>query len=160
MIRSALALLAALAAAAALARAPAAEDRHAGYYYPKPASIEAYKSPAATLKDMDRARRIAFVVEVVEQMLARPYPPQFSLFAKGDYAEKLIVVGNVAGRLDTVYRARALLATLTSIARATPLFAEERVEDLYTFLDFLKMLGFKQVTVSDGAAFAHQVTIE
>lgn len=160
MTRRLLTLLVALALAALLAGSPAAEDSHAGYYYPKPKATEVYKSPATVLKEMDRARRVHFVIEVVNQMLAKPHPPEFSFFAKGDQAEKLIVVSNLEGRLNTPYRVRALLATLTSVARSTPAFVKERVDDIYTFLDFLKMLGFNLVTVSDGATFSHQIKIE
>lgn len=160
MLRYPLAFVVTVFAALSSTSAAAAEDRHAGYYYPKPKATEVYKSPATTQKEMDRTRRVRFVIEVASQMLAKPHPPEFSFFAKGDQAEKLIVVSNFDGRLNTPYRARALLATLTSVARSTPAFVNERVDDIYTFLDFLKMLGFNQVTVSDGAAFSHQIKIE
>jgi hypothetical protein len=65
----------------------------------------------------------------------------------------------VEDRLGTIYRVRALLATLTASARMTPIFRENGVEDLLTFLDLLKMLGFKQITVSDGDKFAHQILL-
>ncbi len=40
----------------------------------------------------------------------RKYAPGFAIFAKGDQSEKLIIVGMIDGQLNTVYRARALLA--------------------------------------------------
>lgn len=137
-----------------------AQDRHAGYYYPQPSSNEVYKSRARTLDGMDRKTRIAFATNVVEQMNEKPYPPGLSFFVKGENAEKLIMVSNFEGRLNTVYRARALLAMLTAVARTTPIFVQNKVEDILTFLDFLKMLGFTQVTISDGELFAHQIKIQ
>ena len=77
---------------------PAKRDRHAGYYYPKPAAIEIYEARATTLPGADRRRRIAFVVAVVNAMLAKPFPPGAALFAKGDEAEKLIIVSNRTGQ--------------------------------------------------------------
>lgn len=136
-----------------------AEDKHVGYYYPTPARIETYTARAPTMEGADRRRRVGFVVAVVNQMLDRPYAPGLSFFAKGDEAEKLIIVSNRAGQLDTIYRVRALLATLTSTARLTPIFKELKVDHLFTFLDLLKMLGFTQITVSDGDHFAHQILI-
>ena len=56
-------------------------------------------------------------------------------------------------------RMRALLAQLTARARQTPLFVQYRVEDRFTFLDLLKLLGFEQLTVTDGDTFAHQIEI-
>ncbi len=138
----------------------AKEDRHVGYYYPKPANIETYTARARVLEDMDRRKRIEFVVTMVNAMLSRPYPLPASIFVKGDQAEKLIIVSNEEGRLNTIYRARALLATMTSSVRDTEIFKKYSVESYFTFLDLLKMLGFKKVTVSDGDAFTHQILIK
>jgi hypothetical protein len=82
------------------------------------------------------------------------------VFAKGDDAEKLLIVALKDGVIDTLYRARALLAMLTSVARGTPLFQELGVAETFTFFDLLKILGFTQLTISDGDAFAHQVKVE
>lgn len=145
---------------AAPASAQAPRDRHAGYYYPQPVSIEIYKARSQTLPDTSRRRRIGFIINVIGSMRARPYPPIFDIFPKGGKAEKLIIISNRAGRLDTIYRVRGLLATMTSVARTMPIFVKYHVETFFTFLDLLKMLGFKQITVSDGAAFAHQIKIK
>ncbi len=134
-------------------------DRHAGYYYPPPATIEVYEARIDALRDVDRRLRVGFVVALVNGMLKRPFAPEFSVFVGGNEAEKLIIVGNMEGRLDTIYRARALLATLTSMARSTPIFREMNVEDRFTFLDLIRMLGFTQITVSDGDAFSHQILL-
>ncbi len=153
--RAVLAAIVGLAATAA-----AAEDRHAGYYYPPPGSTEVYEARALTLPDSDRSRRIGFVILMTQQLLSQPYPPDFAIFAKGEEAEKLIIVGLQDGRLDTIYRARALFATLTAVARDSELFRDYKVEDLFTFFDLCKLLGFTQITISDGRDFAHQVTIK
>lgn len=144
-----------------LAAAPAgAQDRHDGYYYPTPQTIETYEARADTLDDSDRTRRIGFVVELTRQMLTNPYPPDFAVFAKGEQAEKLMIVAMRGGVIDSIYRARALLAMLTSVSRATPLFQDYGVAEVFTFFDLLKILGFAQLTISDGDGFAHQVLIE
>ena len=109
---------------------------------------------------MNRRRRVGFVVALVTGMLKKPFAPEFSVFVKGDKADKLIIVGNIDGRLDTIYRVRALLATLTSEARVTPIFQNYRAEDRFTFLDLAKMLGFKKITVGDGRDFSHQILIK
>lgn len=134
-------------------------DRHADYYYPQPQTTETYVARAQTLEDSDRARRIGFVTGVTQGLLARPYPPQYAIFAKGDEAEKLIIISLDDDAFGTLYRLRALLATLTAVARASPVFRDLAVEDYFTFLDLLKMLGFEQVTISDGRNFAHQIRI-
>ncbi len=134
-------------------------DKYVGYYYPKPAAIEIYKARAAVLPGANRKRRVAFIVAVVNERLQRPYPPTYSLFPKGGRAQKLIIVSNLPGQLNTIYRVRALLATMTSVARTLPIFRDHSVEDDFTFLDLMKMLGFESVTVRDGESFTHQIIL-
>ena len=137
-----------------------ADDRHAGYYYPETVTHETYPGRAQVLSDSDASRRIGFVVEITQQMMQRPYPPRFAMFAKGADAEKMLIVALQDGFIDTLPRARALLAMLTSVARATPLFNDiGEIGDL-TFFDLLQILGFSQITISDGESYAHQVKIE
>jgi hypothetical protein len=138
----------------------AKENRHAGYYYPKPSSQEVYTARAATLANASRKRRIVFVTELVNQMMSNPYPPPFAIYAKGSEAEKMIITGLYDNSYNTLYRMRGLLALLSARARSTPIFREYQVEDLFTYLDLLKLLGFKLLTVTDGDQFAHQINIK
>ncbi|NKC13152.1 MAG: molybdopterin-guanine dinucleotide biosynthesis protein A [Gammaproteobacteria bacterium] len=138
----------------------AAADRHANYYYPPPTTSETYVARAQTFADSNRKRRIFFVTELTNQMMGSPYPPPFALFAKGEEAEKLIITSLYDNGYNTLYRMRGLLAILTSRSRATPIFQEFEVQDIFTFLDLLKLLGFAQLTVTDGDSFAHQIRIE
>jgi hypothetical protein len=133
---------------------------HEGYYYPKPQTLEHFVSSAITLAESDKVRRQAFVIGMTKQLLDGKYAPGFAIFAKGDQAEKLIIVGMIDGQLNTIYRARALLAQLTAIARSTPFFQQNTQPEQSTFFDFMKLLGFHQVTITDGRAFAHQVIVD
>lgn len=155
-------LAAVLACMVAAGQAPAQEndDRHAGYYYPEPATTEVYEARAYTLPEASRKVRIAFVTGITSEQNKAPYPPQAAIFAKGSEAEKLIIVALEDGRIDTVYRARAIFAQMTAVARLLPMFSQLGVEDFYTFFDLAKMLGFEQITISNGREFAHQVLIQ
>ena len=137
-----------------------AADRHVGLYYPDPQTREEYKARAKTLPDVDRGRRIDFVNGLTAHMLASPYPPQFAVFAKGTHAQKLIIVSLYDNSFNTLYRARALLAMLTAVSRQTPYFKTHGVNSSFTFFDLLVLLGFKQLTISDGENFAYQVTFK
>lgn len=90
----------------------------------------------------------------------RPHPAMLAMLANGDDPEKLVIVGLRDGRMNSIYRARAVLAMLTATARATPVFQEYQVEEVFTFLDVCKMLGFEKVTISDGRDLAHQMLID
>jgi hypothetical protein len=135
-------------------------DSHAGYYYPEPATTEVYEARAEKLPQADRTMRIGFVTGITTQNVTRPFPPQAAIFAKGDEAEKLIIVALVDGRIDTLFRARAEFANMTAAARVLPAFQEMGVQDYFTFFDLAKMLGFEQITISNGRDFAHQVIIK
>jgi len=139
--------------------AASAADRHAGYYYPEPSSTENYVARSRTLVGTDKKRRLGFVTLMTNRMIAGRYAPPYAVFAKGDRSEKLIIVG-MGDYVSSLYQARALLAMLTAQARTTPIFKEFGVEEVFTFFDLLHMLGFEQVTVTDGRTFAHQVTIK
>ena len=138
----------------------ASRDRHEGYYYPEVTSSEVYKARSKVMDDAKRELRIGFIVAQTLGQRDRPYPPRFAIFAKGAEAEKLIIVGLDGESMATLYRARAVLAQLTAVARSSDLFRQHAVEDLFTFLDLAHMVGFKQVTVTDGKAWAHQFVIE
>ncbi|MSP48106.1 MAG: molybdopterin-guanine dinucleotide biosynthesis protein A [Alphaproteobacteria bacterium] len=144
----------------ALASPAAAQEGHAGYYYPEPQSREDYVSRARTMIDSDRSRRLQFTQSLTMGQLERPFPPSFAIFAKGDEAEKLIIVSMNAGYADTLFRMRGFLALLTHVARESPLFTSFKVEEIFTFLDLLKLLGFQQLTVTDGDRYAHQILIK
>lgn len=152
--------IATVASSAAAVGAEPPRDRQANYYYPPPQTREEYKSIAVTLADSDRDRRLAFVTGMTQNILNNPYPPSFAIFAKGDEAEKLIIVSLTDDGYNTLYRARALFAILTAIARVTPFFQQHAVEDVFNFFDLCKLLGFTQITWSDGKSLAHQVMLK
>ncbi len=135
-------------------------DRHSGYYYPPAQTAEDYVSRAVVHASASREARLGFVTGITQQQLARPYPPPYVVFVKGDDADKLIIVAMGQNGFRTLYQARALLAQLTAVARTTTLLRELGVEDIFTFFDLARMLGFKQITVSDGDTFAHRIVLK
>jgi hypothetical protein len=136
------------------------EDRYIGYYYPAPDSREVYRARSETIPEASRPVRVGFVTGVAAKRAQRAYAPPYVFFAKGEEAEKLIIVALQDGPIDTLYRARAVLAELTAMARTLPVFAEFGARDRFTFFDLAKILGFKRITITDGRDFAHQVIIE
>jgi hypothetical protein len=135
------------------------ESRHEGYYYPRIGSTEVYTARAQALEDSDRMRRLGFVAVMLAQQLDLPYPPAYMLFAKGDNSQKMIIIG-LREDFDTLYRARAQMAMLTTIARESPLFQDLGVNDVFTFYDLAKMLDFKEIVLSDGKSYAHRVVLK
>jgi hypothetical protein len=129
------------------------------YYYPEPTVVEAYKPRSRILDDSDRNRRVGFVTLLTARQLASS-PPRIAIFAKGAEAEKLIIVSLHDDFMDTVYRGRAVLAMLTAVARATPLLQELNVAETFTFLDLIYLMGFTQLTISDGDEFAHTIVLD
>jgi hypothetical protein len=135
------------------------ESQHEGYYYPPITSREVYRARARVLADSDRTRRLGFVTLMLGQQLELSYPPQYILFAKGEQSEKMIIVG-FGDSFATLYRARAVMAGMTALVRDTELFHDLQVDDLFTFYDLAKLLGFKEIVLSDGSSYAHRVALE
>lgn len=170
-IAASLAVLVAFGALPALAQqqpkpTPAAatpkadEDRYVGYYYPKPTATENYTSPMQTIAGAERAQRVQFATVVSQGTIQSAYRVPYSVFVKGEKADKMIIVGLQPGEMSTIYRARAILANMTTMSRLSPFFQERTIAEDANFFDLLKLLGFQQITISDGDKFTHQVNIK
>ena len=142
------------------AAAPAVEDKYVGYYYPKPTTVENYTSPMQTIQGAERAQRVQFVTVVSQGTIQSAYRVPYSVFVKGDKAEKMIIVGLQPGELASIYRIRAILANMTTMSRLSPFFPERTVAEDANFYDLLKMLGFTQLTATDGEKLSYQVNIK
>jgi len=160
MAFAALPALAQPAKPAPAAATPAAEDKYVGYYYPKPTTVENYTSPMQMIAGAERPQRVQFVTVVSQGTIQSAYRVPYSVFVKGDKAEKLIIVGLQPGELNSIYRIRAILANMTTMSRLSPFFQERTVAEDANFYDLLKMLGFTQLTATDGEKFAYQVNIK
>jgi hypothetical protein len=137
-----------------------ANDRHADYYYPKPVTKEVYRPRVRKMMGANKEARIAFVTKIIHAMLNKAaYPPQYAIFSKGARQEKLIIVGIRDDAYNTIFRARALLAQLTAVARTMRIIQEQMKPGGLTFLDLLNLMGFEQMTISDGKSFSHQIII-
>ena len=99
-------------------------------------------------------------IVVSQGTIQSAYRVPYAVFAKGEKADKMIIVGMQQGELNTVYRMRALLANMTTMSRLSPFFQERTVAEDATFFDLLKLLGFRELTVTDGEKVTHQVTIK
>ena len=150
------------AAATAPAAAPkaAGEDRYIGYYYPKPTATETFETSMQTIAGAERAQRVQFVTVVSQGTIQSAYRVPYAVFAKGEKADRLIIVGLQQGELNTIYRMRALLANMTTMSRLSPFFQERTVAEDATFFDLLKLLGFRELTITDGEKTTLQVTIK
>lgn len=136
------------------------EDRYIGYYYPKPTSTEVFESSMQTIAGAERPQRIQFVTVVSQGTIQSAYRVPYAVFAKGEKGDKMIIVGMQQGELNTIYRMRALLANMTTMSRLSPFFQERTVAEDATFFDLLKLLGFRELTITDGEKLTHQVTIK
>ena len=148
------------AAAPAAAPKAAGEDRYIGYYYPKPTATETFESTMQTIAGAERAQRIQFVTVVSQGTIQSAYRVPYAVFAKGEKADRMIIVGMQQGELNTIYRMRALLANMTTMSRLSPFFQERTVAEDATFFDLLKLLGFRELTITDGEKATLQITVK
>jgi len=136
------------------------KDKRAGYYYPQVTSEETFNRAINNPPPANRAIRTAFITEVTKAQLAAPEAPQFSIFAKGTEANHMIIVALDDEIFRTLFRARAVLAQLTSNARGTDFFKKNNLQFVATWFDLAKMLGFKDIVITDGIEWSHKITLE
>lgn len=136
---------------------PAQADQE-GYYYPSVGSVEVFERDlTGAAARPGRDVRVGFVTQVTKAQLAADHAPRFSIFAKGAQAEHMIIVALDDEVFKTIFRARAVLAQLTSNARGTDFFINNGIETTATWFDLAKLLGFRDLVISDGHSWSHRV---
>lgn len=135
-----------------------ANERYVGYYYPEITSTEAFTRVIREAPPSGKDVRVGFVTSLTVAQLAAPESPRFVFFAKGADAKHLIVVALDDDVFSTLYRARAVLAQMTSNLRNNELFRQQNLESVVTFYDLLQFMDFETLVISDGETWAHEVT--
>lgn len=135
-----------------------ASDRYAGYYYPEITSSEEFTRVIRDGLKPNKTVRVDFVTGITQAQLAAPESPRFVIFAKGSDARHLNIIALDDDVFSTLFRARALLAQLTSNMRNNDFFRDQKLEHVATFFDFLQMLQFDTLVISDGETWSHEVT--
>jgi len=153
-------LLALAVAVAAGGVARAGGDSREGYYYPPVTSEETFTRTIGEVPEASRAVRVNFVTRITKAQLAAPESPRFVIFAKGAQADHMIIVALDDEIFRTLYRARAVLAQLTGNVRGTDFFVKAGIADRATWFDLMRILGFRDLVISDGATWSHRVVFE
>ncbi|MEL6478597.1 MAG: hypothetical protein AAFR17_14805 [Pseudomonadota bacterium] len=139
----------------------AAADSRESYYYPPINSDEVFSRRITDRPPpSNRQVRVAFMTEITKAQLAAPETPRFAVFAKGGEAQHMIIVALDDEVFRTIYRARAVLAQLTSNARGTDFFIKNGIAAHATWFDLAKLLGFEDIVISDGNLWTHKIVLE
>ena len=149
------------AAFAALASTASAAEDGAGYYHPPVTSEETFVSDLKLdpERGADRDRRVNFVTTLTASQVAQPDSPPYVVFAKGDEADRLYLIGLDDQMFKTLFRARAVLAQMTSKIRSGGYFEGTGLRNQATFFDMLAAMGFESLVISDGSDWAHRVSL-
>ena len=140
-----------------LSTAAWANERHEGYYYPAIKSSEVFDRLIRETPPANKSARVAFITSLTASQLASPESPRFVFFAKGDDAKNLIIVALDDNVFSTLYRARAVLAQMTSNMRQNDFFREQDLQFVATFYDLLQLMDFDTLVISDGKTWSHEV---
>lgn len=155
MIRRGLSLLA-LVLAVGVATA---DEHHDGYYHPPVTSEEHFSSdlitPDGTVSSAQE--RIHLITTLTVAQIAQPDSPHYVFFIKGENDDELFLIGLDSEVFKTLYRARAVLAQMSTKIRGGNFFRESDLRAEATFFDLLAILGFRSLVVSDGDTWAHRV---
>lgn len=138
----------------------AAQERYQGYYYPEITSEETFERVIRNVPQPNKLVRVDFVTQLTVSQLAAPESPRFVFFAKGSDAKHLNVVALDDDVFKTIYRARAVLAQMTSNMRNNDFFRQQQLEHVATFFDLLQIMEFDTLVISDGENWSHQVTFK
>ena len=137
----------------------AARDRYEGYYYPKVVSSEVFDRVLQVTPPANRDIRVEFATMLTISQREVPYTPRYTAFAKGDDADTLIVMALDDEIFATLFRARAVMARVTSSIRATEFFMAQGLQFEGTFYDMLQILQFNRLILSDGDSWSHEVQL-
>lgn len=149
-----LALIATFVFAAVTAHA---QERYEGYYYPAITSTEEFTRVIREAPQSNKGVRVEFVTNLTVAQLAAPESPRFVFFAKGSDAKHLTVIALDDDVFSTLFRARAVLAQMTSNMRNNDFFRAQELQFVATFFDLLQLMEFDTLVISDGETWAHQV---
>ena len=150
-------LIALLLALTLIAPAVAAQERYEGYYYPEVTSQEQFTRVIRDTPPPGKSVRVDFVTNLTAAQLAAPESPRFVFFAKGADARHLTLIALDDDVFSTLYRARAVMAQMTSNMRGNEFFRQQGLEFVATFYDLLQIMEFDTLVISDGETWAHQV---
>ena len=134
-----------------------AGDRYVGYYYPPITSGETFERVVRSVPGVGRNVRVDFINKLTAAQLATPESPRFVFFAKGQKADKLILVALDDEVFSTMFRARALMAQLTVSVRQGGFFRGQELQSVVTFYDMLQLLQFDTLVISDGENWSHKI---
>ena len=135
----------------------AAEDKYVGYYYPQINSTEVFDRQIRDAGAANKRVRVDFLTNLTKAQLAAPESPRFVFFAKGEGSSELILVALDDDVFSSIYRARAVMAQMTSNIRQSPIFVQQGLQFVATFYDLLQMLEFDTLVISDGKTWSHKV---
>lgn len=150
-------LLALILSFAFAAVTASAQERYEGYYYPEVTSKEDFTRQIRQAPTSSKGVRVEFVTNLTVAQLAAPESPRFVFFAKGSDAKHLTVIALDDDVFSTLYRARAVLAQMTSNMRNNDFFRSQELQFVATFFDLLQIMEFDTLVISDGETWAHQV---
>ncbi len=137
--------------------AATAQERYEGYYYPDVTSQEQFTRVIRDGPPPNKGVRVDFVTNLTAAQLAAPESPRFVFFAKGADAKHLNIIALDDEIFSTLFRARAVMAQMTSNMRNNAFFRDQGLEFVATFYDLLQIMEFDTLVISDGATWAHQV---
>ncbi len=135
----------------------AAQEKYVGYYFPQITSTEVFDRVIRDAGASNKRVRVDFLTTLTKAQLAAPESPRFVFFAKGEGSSDLILVALDDEVFSTLYRARAVMAQMTSNIRESPVFVNQGLQFVATFYDLLQMLEFDSLVITDGETWSHKV---
>lgn len=133
-------------------------DSGEGWFYPLPNHTECHVALTPPLPEVGPGHRLRFV----DQLNIAASENRKGGVAQAVDANRSTIVFTMLGEttIESDYQARAVLAEMTTVARQAPILVESGFSPLFEAPDFVALLGFKRLIVSNGIDYAYQIVIE
>ena len=132
------------------------EATGAGVFFPPPVSFDTHQVRFGTMAGVGPTERQLFIDRINLTATASGQSVPIAAQSVGDDRKTLVFMLLGSDGPTTPYMARAILARLTSITRFAPEIAEMGLSSEFDIYNMAAVLGFQQIVVTDGRAFAHQ----
>lgn len=130
-----------------------------GEFYPKPKIRVSVTPKSSVIEGVSEIERQKFADEINRITDKKAGETSFAALAVGAENTVFLLSATSDGALDTKYRAKAAIARMTASARVAPILAETGLQDFFDIHDFLVLLGFEKLVISDGDSFSYEVTL-
>ncbi|MEL6245525.1 MAG: hypothetical protein AAFQ85_09265 [Pseudomonadota bacterium] len=138
---------------------PTVPETGEGIFFPPVTSTETPEIRFGVLAEIGPLQRQSFVDQINLATTGAERPIPLVAQAVGTNRTTLVLLNLEPESYLTPYIARAMLARMTSLARALPAVVELGVNEAFDIYNLGAVMGFDRIIVTDGRGFSHEAPL-